>query len=486
MRRFLPLAALAFLTLTVTLQAENWTHWRGPTQNGVSPDTGLPAEWSPKKVGSGNLIWKQPFGARSSPLVLNGKVYIIGDAGDGEHEQERVACFDAKTGEVLWKHSFNVFHTDIVTDRVGWANLAGDPETGNVYAHGVQGLFFCFAADGKVLWSKSLTEEYGRITGYGGRVTSPIVVDDLVIIHFLNASWGDQGRGGHRFLAMDKKTGVVRWWSTPGGQPLDTIYSVPVTAWIGGEHQLICGGADGFVHGMRVATGEKLWSYQLSIRGINVSPVVDEASGRVYIGHSEENVDTNVQGLVVCLDASKVTGGKPTLVWKQVGIRDGYVSPVLHAGRLYVCDNEAKMFCLNAETGEPFWTFKYGRNNAKGSPVWADGKLYIGVNDTFGILKPSETKCEFLSKVTFNRPDEIITAMAGSPAVADGRVYFSTSDETYCIGTKEAKAPMLFDRVAGRLWSGKEPLTAIQVEPADVVLAPGAAATFKIRGVSKD
>ena len=75
-------------------------------------------------------------------------------------------------------------------------NLAADAETGNIYAHGVQGLFICFNPDGKVLWQKSLTEEYGRVTGYGGRVGSPIVDEDLVIIHMLHASWGDQERGG--------------------------------------------------------------------------------------------------------------------------------------------------------------------------------------------------------------------------------------------------------------------------------------------------
>src|SRR5262249_22232130 len=167
MRRFVLLTSLVFLTATLTLHAD-WLHWRGPTQNGVATDTGLPSEWSPKQAGKNNLIWTQPYGCRSTPLISKGRVYIIGDADEGIHEQERVACFDAKTGKVLWEHRFNVFHTNIVSDRVGWANLAGDPETGNVYAHGVQGLFFCFSPDGKVLWSKSLTEEFGRITGYGG------------------------------------------------------------------------------------------------------------------------------------------------------------------------------------------------------------------------------------------------------------------------------------------------------------------------------
>jgi outer membrane protein assembly factor BamB len=136
-----------------------------------------------------------------------------------------VLCFDANTGKLVAEHRFNVFHTDIVSVRLGWTNLVGDPETGNIYAHGTQGLLFCFDKDLKVVWQKSLTEEFGRVSGYGGRVTSPIVDEDLVIIGFLNASWGDQAIGRNRFLAMRKKTGEIVWWSSTGIQPKDTYYS---------------------------------------------------------------------------------------------------------------------------------------------------------------------------------------------------------------------------------------------------------------------
>src|SRR5712692_469737 len=198
------------------IAAADWAHWRGPEQNGASREKDLPERFStdPSDPKS-NCLWKQPYGSRSTPLVMNGRVYIIGDVGQGTSEQERVVCFDADSGKPLWEHRFNVFLTDIVSSRVGWTNLAGDPETGNVYAHGVQGLFFCFDKDGKVLWSHSLTEEYGRITGYGGRVNSPIVDGDLVIMGMPNASWGEQARGANRFLAFDKRTGQVVWWSQP-------------------------------------------------------------------------------------------------------------------------------------------------------------------------------------------------------------------------------------------------------------------------------
>ena len=98
-----------------------------------------------------------------------------------------------KTGDIIWEHNFNVFLTDIPWHRVGWASLAGDAETGYIYAHGIGGMFFCFDRDGKIIWSRSLTEEFGRISGYGGRTHTPIVDEDLVILSFLNAGWGEQG-----------------------------------------------------------------------------------------------------------------------------------------------------------------------------------------------------------------------------------------------------------------------------------------------------
>jgi hypothetical protein len=161
----------------------SWAHWRGPGQIGVSGNRDLPESWS---LDGTNLLWTKPYGGRSCPLVMNGRVYIIGAAGSGIETHERVACFDAETGAVLWEYPFNVFYTDIVANRVGWANLAGDPETGYVYAHGVQDLMLCLDADGKLIWSHSLNEEYGSVTGYGGRIHTPVVDEDRVIISFLS------------------------------------------------------------------------------------------------------------------------------------------------------------------------------------------------------------------------------------------------------------------------------------------------------------
>ncbi len=479
---FAGLFALCFLLFTFfPLRAGDWYRWRGPEQNGVSREEDLPESWSPNpKAANNNLIWKAPYGGRTTPIVMQGRVYFIRDTGEGLSEQESVICLDANTGQKIWEYKFNVFFADIVSDRVGWTNVASDPATGNVYAHGVQGLLFCFDKDGKVLWSHSLTEEYGRVSGYGGRVTSPIIDGDLLILGMLNASWGEQARGGNRFVAFDKRTGAVVWWADTGHQPWDTYYSCPVVALINGQRLLLSGGADGGVHAFKVETGEKVWSYVFGKGAVNCSPVVE--GSRVYIGHGEENLDTNVQGRVICLDAATVKDGKPALVWDKPGIKARFASPILHEGRLYICDEGARMFCLDAKTGKQLWTRPYGRNS-KGSPVWADGKIYVtAVNSQFRILQPEAQSCKILHSQSFVSPSGADVEVNGSPAVANGRIYFMTSEECYCIGKSNVKATGTSPGRERREPIGSSAKPAhLQVVPADVDLHPGEKVAFKAR-----
>jgi outer membrane protein assembly factor BamB len=490
MKRFLPLVLVLFFLVPLTLLGADWYHWRGPWQTGVSPEKGLPDRWSPDPDDpKSNLIWKAPYGCRSTPLVMNGRVYLINKAGEGITEQERVMCLDANTGKKLWEHRFNVWFADIVSVRLGWANLAGDPKTGNIYAHGTQGMLFCFDKDGNVLWSHSLIEEYGRFTGYGGRVTTPTLDEELLIIGMVNSGWGDQ-KGGNRWLALDKLTGTPVWWAEPIGPPRDSYYSVPVVGVIGGERLLIGGGAAGYVVAMKVRTGEKVWTYPLSEGSLNSAPVID--GNLVYATQGIESPDTNEQGRVVCLDASKVSKGRPALVWKRDGITARYASPIIHEGRLYVADDTARLYCLDAGTGKTLWShieengkrvLTYG-GAARGSPVLADGKIYVGaVNSRFSILEPGPKKCKLLHKHFFPSPDKTTAVeINGSPAVANGRVYFSTSEGIYCIGKKGAKSAPEPESILK-----EEPAPAdakpahLQVVPADLVIYPGESAAFKAK-----
>ena len=428
-------------------------------------------------------MWRVDFSGRSTPVVLDGRVCVTGRGGKDITEQERVACFDAESGKLLWEHRFNVFHTTIPFNRVGWASPAGDPETGNIYVHGVGGLLLCFDRGGEVLWSRSLTEEFGRISGYGGRVHTPVVDEDLVIISFLNLGWGDQALPRHRYFAFDKRNGAVVWVATPGGRPLDTTYSTPVAAEIGGRRLLIGGNADGAIYAMAARTGEKVWGFRLSRRGINSSVLVD--GSRVYAAHGEENVDNTAMGRVVCIDGGGTGDVTATHeIWRYDECAVGYSSPTIGGGRIYAVDNGANLHCLDAATGEVHWEYGLG-TVGRGSPVWADGKLYATeVNGSFHIIEVRGGRPRERDRDEIRTGEGRLAEIYGSPALAYGRVYFTTEEGLYCLGDGEAgfaAAPAAVPALPGEAAGKGAPAASVLVVPAEVVMQPQDTVRFEVR-----
>lgn len=441
----LALTFSCFGVLISSAQAGDWIHWRGPEMNGVAREPGVPGDFDLSTPGKGNLIWKQSVGGRSSPLLLGKKLFTI-NAFDPEKltEGERITCFDADTGKVLWEHKFNVYHAEVVTSRLGWTTLTADPEAGLIYAHTTAGALLCLDVNGKLVWTRHLSEEFGRFTGYGGRIVSPIFDSGLVIVAVVNSSWGDQARGANRFIAFDGKTGNVVWIAEPSLVNKGTYQSHPVIAVIGGQRLLIAGGANGALNAMKVRTGELVWSYTFSAGAVNPAPVVD--GNFVYGAHGEENPEGGPIGRVVCVDASKIKGGKPEKVWEyRRSNRFGLSHPAIADGRLYVPDDSAELFCFNAKDGKLLWKYKYG-TVSRGAPLINGNKLYIfDVNAKLAVLTLNGDKAPDEDKTvehTFRIPSGLtgFVETHATPIAANGRLYFSTSFDTYCVGDAKSTA----------------------------------------------
>ncbi|MEZ6115743.1 MAG: PQQ-binding-like beta-propeller repeat protein [Pirellulaceae bacterium] len=178
-------ASVAPVVLTAAeSQQGDWLDWRGPYFNGYSPVTGLPDEFDPDGGEGSNVAWKAPFGGRSTPVIMNGKLYTLVRAEpETAREGERIVCLDAKTGELIWENRFNVYLSDVPDTRVGWSSVVADPETNAVYGLGVCGHFVCADADtGETRWQIPLHERFGLLSTYGGRTNFPVICDDLVIV----------------------------------------------------------------------------------------------------------------------------------------------------------------------------------------------------------------------------------------------------------------------------------------------------------------
>jgi outer membrane protein assembly factor BamB len=475
------LVAAVLFVATAAPAAADWASWRGPAQNGVSEETGLVSSWS---LDGKNLIWKADFIGRSTPVVIDGRVCVIGRTdGDKSRRQEVVACYDATNGALLWEHRHNVYQTTVPYNRVGWASLAADPETGMVYAHGVAGQLIAFDVEGKIVWSHFPTEEVGRYSGYGGRTQTPVVDGDLLIINFVSSGWGDQAPLRHRYFAFDKRSGEQIWVSAPSGMPKDfNTQSAPVVAEIAGRRLLIAGGADGWVYAMDVATGEKIWAFHLSKRGLNATVLVEGT--RVYASHSEENVDEGTMGRLVCIDGTGEGDVTATHeLWRINELAAGFPSPSLHDGRLYVLDNSANLHDIDAASGEIRWTYSLG-TVGKASPVVADGKLYASeVNGRFHILQPTATEAKPLDMDELEVEDGRYAEIYGSPAVAYGRVFLATEGGLYCIGNESAHVSPGSQkrRKSAKKARGKGEPATLQVIPGEVIAGPGETLRFRVR-----
>ncbi len=469
----------------------DWPDWRGPARDGVSLEKGFPEKWSPKGE---NLVWKVPYGGRSAPIVMGDRLFVFNSAGEGETMQERLLCLDANTGKVIWERRSNVYESDVPTRRIAWSSPVGDPTTGNVYTFGACNELTAFSNDGKVLWSRSLTEEFGAWTTQGGRTASPIIEGDLIIVGTIIDGWGDTALRRHRFYAFDKRTGEEVWTSAPGGRPFDTVYPTPIVATINGTRLIIVGGADGAVSAIKANTGEPVWHYPITKRGINNCAVIKGTT--VFASHSEENLDTNEMGLLAAVDATaKGEVAKDQIKWTVKGFRGGYSSPVIDGDRLYQVDDSANLFAFDTGTGKQLWKHTLGTLQ-HASLVMADGKLYVGTdNGKFYILKPGPTGCQVLDEeelepgvsnveLKTEGGDDLIASneqILASVAVSRGRVYLVSTKHIYCIGNKTPGPALPPVTATMENAPAGAAVAHVQVVPADLVVKPGEAAKFRVR-----
>jgi outer membrane protein assembly factor BamB len=446
--------------LAVSAFAGDWPDWRGPTRDGRSAERGLPDRWAP--------AWRAPVGGRSAPVVAGDRVYLQNSAGKGATLQERVLCLNADTGAVAWEYKFTIHSSDVPPHRVGWASPVVDLATGNVYAFGVAGTLVALSESGRLLWQRSLSEDLGLVTTHGGRTVSPVIDGDLVIVSGINSGWGAQARASHRFFAFDKHTGEAVWVSTPGGRPFDTTYSPPLIAAVDGVRLLIQGSGDGAVHALKVQTGEQVWKFEMSKRGVNTGAVLSGTTA--YVSHSEENLDSSEMGVLAAIDArSQGAIGKAGVKWAIKGFQGGYSSPILDGDRVLQLDNGGNLFAFDAVTGRQLWKQNLGTVQ-KASPVIADGKIYVGTESgKFFILKPHNDHCEILDHKLLGseQAPEVIVASA---AVSNGRVFVVSADATYCLGRKSGAPPT--PRPEPLAPSTAAPAH-LQVAPTELILKPG-------------
>lgn len=193
---------LALVLSAQTVFAEDWPQWQGPNRNAVSAETGLLQVWP---EGGPRLAWRIEGlgGGDSAPAVAGGRIYGLSNR-DG---QEIVWALSEADGKEIWASSLGEAQPQDVPQSKegpgGTPTVDGD----RIYVIGMSGRIACLDSKaGKILWKKSLKEDFGGTAPMWNFRESPLVDGDKVIC--------TPGASSAMLVALNKTNGDVIWKST--------------------------------------------------------------------------------------------------------------------------------------------------------------------------------------------------------------------------------------------------------------------------------
>lgn len=421
---FLVLAGLSGMA-----HADDWPQWRGPNRDEKSAEKGLKKDFkaAPK------LVWKISNAGigYSGPSVVAGKVYLTGGTPEGNSHSDEVFCLDAATGKELWRTKVGQVYDDSGADRNWGGGPRGNPtlsSDGKVYVLGIRGDLVCLnASDGKVIWSKSYTKDFGgKLMSGWGFSESPLIDGDKLICV--------PGGGKGTLVALNRKTGELIWQSKDLQDAAG--YSSVVKANLAGVDQYVTLTDKGVV-GIATDSGKVLWKYDCSGKyrtAVIPTPVI-VGPNLVY---ATSGYGAGCDLLKISGDAS---GQKAEAVFTNKDLVNHHGGVLFHEGHIYGHSDTKGWVCQDVETGKLKWELR-DRKSEKGSVTFADGALYCygeGSGDLF-VLEASPKGPKELGRFKLPQTTKIRRPSGKiwtHPVIADGKLYLRDQDLLFCFDIQD-------------------------------------------------
>ncbi|MFB3890169.1 MAG: PQQ-binding-like beta-propeller repeat protein [Candidatus Bathyarchaeia archaeon] len=348
-------------------------------------------------ITDGHVVW-QHLGSAFYPglvEVADGKVYArtgegMPQTGTTNPGYSRYSCLNAYTGEVIWEVSKEMASGPLGRVCIAYGNLYGVDPGYSIYAgKTLKPILYCFGGEaGKKDWSMFGSNEAHSAVGSGGPI--------------------------------DMK---LSWRFQTGGAVVSSPSIVAGKVYVGSDDKnLYC---------IDASSGNKIWSFATGT-SIRSSPAV--VNGKVYTGTDD--------GFLYCLDAN--SGSQ---IWKastpgqQIPIVSSTYprytsSPTVVSGKVYAGGSDGKLYCLNADSGNVYWTIQT-TDAILSTPTYNAGDgVYFASIDGF-VYKVNPDNGNIIWNIS--TPIGLETAMEGTPIIGNGLVV---------IGSGAAKgSPAKFGRI---------------------------------------
>jgi outer membrane protein assembly factor BamB len=335
--------------------------------------------------------------------------------GDGRDGASHVYCVDEASGETLW--------TSESVGKTG-GNYAGTKSTpaldlvnGRLYALGQFGDLVCLSmTDGKEIWRKSLSGDFGGKFSNWNYAESPLLDGNRLIVT----------PGGRRgaVVALNTANGSAIWQSRQFTDEAQYVSTVPAT--LGLRPHYIQMSAKTLV-GLDAESGSLLWRIPRAGKtAVIPSPVIH---GNIVFVTSGYNIGCSAYQI-------NNQGGR-------VSTRQLYANKDLvnHHGGVVVVDkyvyghsDRGGWKCMDITNGRVMWQ---NSGVGKGSVVYADGHLICRSETGSGTISLVEaTPQEYREKSRFNQPDRTNKNSWPHPVVANGKLFIRDQEVLLCFNLR--------------------------------------------------
>lgn len=345
-----------------------WPGFRGAARDGIIRDTRIQTNWAKSPPFE---LWRRAVGPGWSSFAVNGNLLYTQEQ---RGEEEIVACYNLKTGEPVWKHSdpARFWESNAGAGPRGTPTLSGD----RVYTFGATGIVNALnAGDGTVIWTRNAATDTGAKLPGWGFASSPLVVDDIVVVAAAGV-----------LVGYNSANGQPRWI----GPPDRDGYSSPHLLKTGNVEQIILLSSAGAT-GVAPADGAVLWEHSVPGFPMIVQPALIENSD-VFIGSDK---------MFSRLRVSSTDAGKNWIVeerWKTNRLKPYFNDFVVHEGHAFGFDSGV-LACVDIEDGGRKW--KGGRYGRGQLVLLADQDLLLVLSEQGELALVSAVNDQFAELARF-------------------------------------------------------------------------------------
>jgi outer membrane protein assembly factor BamB len=348
-----------------------WPGFRGPHRDGVVRGIKIETDWSKSPPVE---LWRRPVGPAWSSFAVSGdRVYTQEQRGDDED----VSCYHLTSGKLVWRHR----DAARFWESNGGAGPRGTPtlSDGRLYTLGATGIVNALdPGNGAVLWScNAATDTGAKLPGWGF-TSSPLVVDDLVIV----AASG-------RLAAYEAATGKPRWFRPTGGGG----YSSPHLTTIDGAAQIVLLSGGGATS-VAAADGTVLWTHKWEEGTSIVQPGLAD-NGDVLLSGGDSMGGIGMRRLAV---AHRPAGWTVEERWTSRGLKPYFNDFVVHKGHAFGFDGSI-LACIDLKDGTRKW--KGGRYGFGQLLLLADQDLLLVLSEEGGLALVAAAADQFRELARF-------------------------------------------------------------------------------------